>query len=315
MQFLYEVSPILSRETLKNLADSGVRWMQPGIEHLHNGALTALGKANRAHQNIRFLKWAREYGVFLFWNFMFFFPGEEEAWFADMAELIPLLVHLQPPMALPPLRYDRFSRYHAHPGQYGLSLQPYPAYAAVYPLATGELADLAYFFDDPERRVRLQGLYSRSPALHLLLERLGEWMWDFHKDRRSILGMRRTGPGTIHIEDTRPVARVRSMELSGIDAAVYELCDAGPTRAALAVRFREMGINPEKAEKAIANFIEAGIMIDVEGRPLSLAVTLPCREYVRPDVRPDGHWIRRKPPAPEMDPAAITAEQAYRIRL
>ncbi|MCL2010799.1 MAG: RiPP maturation radical SAM C-methyltransferase, partial [Synergistaceae bacterium] len=90
VNFMYETPATLSREQMRKLSDAGVRRIQPGIEHLHDEALAALGKPNRVFHNIRILKWAREYGMEVAWNFLYGFAGEKDAWHGEAADLMPL---------------------------------------------------------------------------------------------------------------------------------------------------------------------------------------------------------------------------------
>src|SRR5215469_24021 len=65
-----------------------------------------------------------------------------------MAELIPLLVHLTPPVACSPIRLDRFSPFFTRAEEFGLlRVRPARAYYYVFPLGKRDLTKLAYFFD------------------------------------------------------------------------------------------------------------------------------------------------------------------------
>jgi magnesium-protoporphyrin IX monomethyl ester (oxidative) cyclase len=197
---------------LEALSDAGVRWIQPGIENLHDGCLAALGKGSRAYQNVRFLKLAREYGIALVWNFLYHFPGEEDAWHREIADLIPLIVHLQPP-TFPgtPVRFDRFSRYYSDPEAYGLELKPLSSYEFVYPLDREKLSRLVYFFE--RERESLPETF--SPEMRLTLQKLHEWRYLFPSSvfesraaehKLPMLGQTRREQGCLTIQDSRPCA-------------------------------------------------------------------------------------------------------------
>src|SRR5205807_6919523 len=123
-QLFYEIKANLSRKHVQALVSSCVTWVQPGIESLHSDALALMDKGVRAWQNIQLLKWARELGLRLSWSLLWGFPGERDDWYADVARFIPLLEHLQAPMGLARLRYDRYSVYHQQARQRGLVLLP-----------------------------------------------------------------------------------------------------------------------------------------------------------------------------------------------
>jgi hypothetical protein len=82
-----------------------------------------------------------------------------------MAELVPLLTHLQPPAACSPVRLDRFSAFFAQAKHLGLSrVRPAPAYYYVFPLRRKELARLAYFCDFDYAMAGAPGLHKWDSA-------------------------------------------------------------------------------------------------------------------------------------------------------
>ena len=104
-------------------------------------------KGVTALQNVRLLKWCAEYGIHVFWNVIYGFPGEPPEEYARLAGLVPSLTHLAPP-TLCRLAIHRFSPYHDRPAEFGLEvLGPLPWYRLVYPVDDATLADLAYNFD------------------------------------------------------------------------------------------------------------------------------------------------------------------------
>jgi magnesium-protoporphyrin IX monomethyl ester (oxidative) cyclase len=308
--FLYEVSPTLSRAQAEALSDAGVRWIQPGIENLHDGCLAALGKGSKAYQNVRFLKLAREYGIALVWNFLYRFPGEEDAWYGEIADLIPLITHLQPPMSPgTPVRYDRFSRYHSDPGAYGLELEVLSSYEFVYPLDREKLSRLVYFFEDK----REDPLGTLSPGMALALKKLYEWRFLFPpsafeskaaEQKPPMLGQTRLKSGGLTIRDSRPCALAPAYELSGAEAAIYEACDSGLTRKELTA----LGFPEEILGRILDGLIRSHLMIELSSRYLSLAVNLPCRGYPSVDSRPGGNWIR-----PPVKPGGMNFAEAYGV--
>ena len=118
-------------------------------------------------QNVQLLKWCKELGITPLWNYIYGFPGEDAAAYDQIAGKIWSLGHLDPPMGIGRLRFDRFSPYVSDPEQFGVTgLAPYPAYGYLYPkLSERILSDLAYYFtgefsgfrDVPRYTKRLQG--------------------------------------------------------------------------------------------------------------------------------------------------------------
>ena len=167
----YETKSNLKRSQVQLLARSGVRWVQPGIESLHDRVLELMDKGSTALMNVQLLRNAREVGMRLSWNFLSGFPGEDPSWSQEMAAWLPLIVHLQPPSGNSRVRYDRFSPYHNQPERYGIEYQPCAAYARVYALPEKELNELAYFFDDRDSSLR----QLEEPGFQELHQRVQQW--------------------------------------------------------------------------------------------------------------------------------------------
>jgi magnesium-protoporphyrin IX monomethyl ester (oxidative) cyclase len=122
MAIFYEVKADLSESDLAVLADSGVKFVQPGIESLATSTLKLMKKGTTAFQNLRLLKLCSTYGIHPLWNLLVGFPGEGEDVYRRYVDLLPLIVHLQPPTGVYPVRFDRFSPYYNQRQSYGLDL-------------------------------------------------------------------------------------------------------------------------------------------------------------------------------------------------
>jgi ribosomal peptide maturation radical SAM protein 1 len=143
----YEQKSNLSLARLVALKEAGVGVMQPGIESLSSAVLKRMDKGVTAVQNLALLRYARAADVALNWSLLYGFPGDKVSEYERMLELLPLLVHLNPPVALCPLNIDRFSPYFKDPLKYGLAqMQPWQGYASVLPDGA-DVAKVAYHFD------------------------------------------------------------------------------------------------------------------------------------------------------------------------
>ena len=71
----YEVKPNLRRPQLETLAAAGARWLQPGIESLHDEVLKLLDKGVSALNNVQLLKWGLELGIRLEYYILYGAPG------------------------------------------------------------------------------------------------------------------------------------------------------------------------------------------------------------------------------------------------
>ena len=148
MEIFYEVKADLSEEDIATLAKANVKLIQPGIESLATSTLKLMKKGTTAFQNLNFLKMCSRYGIKPYWNLLIGFPGEGAEVYRRYLEVIPSLVHLEPPSGVFPVRFDRFSPYFNQAQSYGLDLHPMDFYSFIYPFGAEDLKDLAYFFAD-----------------------------------------------------------------------------------------------------------------------------------------------------------------------
>ncbi len=244
-RLFYETKSNLKREQVELLARAGVLWIQPGIESMHDDILRLMDKGSNALMNVQLLKWAREFGVRVVWNFLACFPGEKDEWYSEMAEWLPLLEHLQPPSGLAPIRYDRFSPYHSRPQDYGIQIRPGWAYRHVYPLPPEELENLAYFFEDTEPVRSLE-----TPGRQALIARLKAWKERFWSGLPPILSL-----GDGDILDTRKCATQRRHVLSQRERELLEDCD-----------------NPRKRTDEHQSLIDKKLVLALGDRCLALPV-------------------------------------------
>lgn len=142
----YETKADISEQDISHFRSSGVRFIQPGIESLSNPVLKLMRKGTSLAINLQCLRLCREYGVRPAWAILTGFPGEEENWYKETENLLPMLFHLRPPNGFIPIRYDRFSPYHDKQEEWGLKLEPFEAYLHVYPDYQGQHDDITYFF-------------------------------------------------------------------------------------------------------------------------------------------------------------------------
>lgn len=273
----YEVKSNLQRRHVKELREAGVIWVQTGIESLHSEALKLMNKGCKAWHNIQFLKWCREFGVRVHWNMLYDFPGELDEWYREIAEYVPLLTHLQPPLKLVPLEFCRYSVYHENQDQYGLNLQASEAYIYVYPLSREQLKEQVYFFEDAERarieRNPILAYLTERKALKVLRKEFHLWLnefWSYH----ATLGMTIT-PTDVTIHDTRSVAAACTHRLVGLHRDVYVAADGAPRKERLLERFRDEGAARDQMEVVIAEFVERKLAVEIDGRVIALAVREP----------------------------------------
>lgn len=321
--FLYEIKSNLRREQVAMLSAAGVRWVQPGIENLEDGVLKAIRKGNTCCQNVQLLKWAREYGVFVIWNYLCDIPGEEDEWHSRVVDLIPLLVHLQPPSSPgSPLRFDRFSVYHEHPDEHGLVLTPAWTYSYIYPVSDAEIGKLAYFFDNKRPEIVNGG--KNRPVWGQMYDRLTEWrnlhyklqeddVWADVSTATPLLSVSPGDSGALVIEDTRPCAVRRRTEVRGLRARVFEICDEGRTMSAILTECQHTGFPDATAaevEQIVQEFVNDKTIAFVSARYLNLAVRSPITPYLPMTLFPGGRVLLKRAPAPKK-PQELTVADMF----
>lgn len=291
-ELFFETSANIRREDLRLLADAGVRWLQPGIEHLDTGVLRRLRKSTTAARNLEMLKWSREFGIHLLWLFLYNVPGVDDEVYLRQAEWLPCIYHLQPPFALTPIDFTRFSPYYDRPSDHGLKLAPELSYRWIYPLAEEDLARLAFFFDEPDnpRRqvVRRDNLDALPPGARALHKCFAAWRqeWDRYVNApigggilQSLLNVRDDGQKLI-VVDTRPCRADSRHVWEGLARDVYRACDRALAPSALLRALsaeRGAPVEWEEVQPILAEFRCRRLILEIDGCWLALAVRQPMR--------------------------------------
>jgi len=286
----YETKSNLKKEHIAQLAEAGVKWIQPGFESLNDEFLKLVAKGATAIQNISALKWSLNFGVRVSWNLLCGAPQEKAHWYEEMAEILPLIMHLQAPYhELVKIRYPRFSPYFKDPEKYGLTLEPLPSYQYIYPLTGQNLANLVYFFD--EELENKTGIFNftvgniHQAAEHKLLqEQVTQWTEQWSSNSIPLLYMSDQGENIVVI-DTRKVATSFTHKISGLAAAIYRLCEEPISRSRLASKLKELALpcDETKVDNALETLINSKLLLSLSHCYLALA--LKGQAPALPDVK------------------------------
>ncbi len=292
-KLFYEIRSDLSKKQIASLRAAGVVICQPGIESLHSEALRAMKKGVTSWQNIQTLKWCRQYGIKAKWSIIHDLPGDQDHWYREMAELVPLLAHLSEPMGMLEVQYQRYSHYFDHADEYGLKLEPLSLDSLIYPLSEEVIKNLSYTLDD-----RFSAGVRDNPGLAILFARPGlrnlkkaviRWMMGADNRNGPMLSMK-VADDKIVISDSRSVATASSFQLDGAEREIYLLCDEARPEEQVRRLLLDKGYNEQTVDTGIHSLLEKKVMLRVDRRLLALALEEPVLEYISPDQNPMG-WV------------------------
>lgn len=271
LNFVYEMKTNLTRRQVAELIEAGLGAAQLGIETFSTPILRQIRKGATAVHNLQALKWFSEAGIEVKWNLLYGFPGEDPAEYARLAELLPLLVHLHPPLAVGRVRLDRFSPYFEDPAAWGMAHpRPHRAFPFVYPFPPESLARLAYYFEFDYADGR-NVLHYAAPVL------AAAEAWQRLRGTVALRQFDRED-GVLIITDTRPCATAWQHRLTGLDRALYLWCDAGKTidqLCTLAANTFLPGWGTADAaavERSLNRLLADRLMVRLDHRFVSLAV-------------------------------------------
>lgn len=299
----YETKANLKRGHVEKLAKAGIKWIQPGIEGLHDDFLKVIKKGTTAIQNLAALKWCRSYGIRVTWNLLCDAPFEQAQWYDEMAEWLPLVSHFHPPFdQMAKICYHRFSPYFNNPEQFGLTIEPTKSYKYVYPLPKNKLFNIAYFFIKQTNET--QGMYtlnftfkSETSAHEKVQNILNDWSDSWLEGALPMLFMVDHGEQII-IMDTRKVATNFTHILTGLTATIYRMISEPTPKARLLVKlaehyqaaeetFTEEGLE-EALEESIDFLIKNHLMIHLSKCYMSLAFVGESTEMLENQDAPSG---------------------------
>lgn len=268
LRLFYETKANLKREQVALCREAGVLDIQPGIESFSTPVLKLMRKGTTGLQNVQLLKWCRHYGLRVHWNYLWGFPGERPADYANQDGLVRSIFHLTPPGGWGPVRFDRFSPYFSDPEAHGIrGLRPYPSYGYVYPRWPAEtLRDIAYYF------VSDSAFDEALPVHRRLLETIERWT---REGARSALFCIELGNRSL-VLDTRPDAAVQTCVLGPVDAAALRHCDRIRSERSVLAHCAEPPLSspPEATSARLAALLERRLLLEEDGRYLSVVLSV-----------------------------------------
>jgi ribosomal peptide maturation radical SAM protein 1 len=261
----YELKANLTAEQVGVLAASGVRHVQPGVESFVDDVLDRMDKGVRAVHNVRTMRDFQSAGLTVTWNWLYGFPGEQEAAYAPVLAQLPALVHLQPPSSTARIEMDRFSPYFENPALGFPERTPAEPYRYVYDLSEQQLQDMVYLFDTPPRGLTEEQAAPLQQAVETWIRHYpASSLRQVAADGIIVIRDRRAGwPAADHLlEAPRELAAWRELEHGRSPAALLRRL-AGADRA----------WDPGELMHWLYELRERGLAFTEGGRWVSLATT------------------------------------------
>lgn len=270
--FFYEMKANLTREQLWKLARGGVRHVQPGIESLSTPLLGIMKKGTTKLLNVRFLKWARYYGITAHWNIIVGFPEEHTDYYDEQSTLIPQLSHLQPPSSSGRLLLEKFGPYILQKHPWFQHCRPLASYRHLFPESIFDVDRIALYFEArPQYRDGIEEAWARLESA------ISGWQASWEGTTKPMLAYER-GSDWSRVVDTRTPKHPREHCLNHLETAVLEACgDTAVTAAHVArnVADREtIDVDPAAVEEICKDLLSRRLLVEEDGRYLSLPLPM-----------------------------------------
>ncbi|HSA62692.1 MAG TPA: RiPP maturation radical SAM C-methyltransferase [Nitrospiraceae bacterium] len=264
-----ETKSNLHKNQIRTLAVGGVKCMQPGLESLSLNQLRAMDKGVTPMQNIICLKWSFYYHVTVSWNILLGFPGETNEDYRRQIDLIPSLVHLQPPEATGRFWLERFSPYYTRPSEFGVRITgPGLAYEYVYDGRQVDLMKIAYDFE-----YELENWPVDPHVFQELVAAIEGWQRLHASQDRPFLYYSKALDYVTIYDGRNPKAPIRQ-RYDGLAALVIEVCNE-TAKSAEQIQASVAG-RPENGLEALASVLEnltaRKILYEERGKYFTLAI-------------------------------------------
>lgn len=264
-----ETKSNLHKNQIRTLATGGVKCMQPGLESLSLNQLKAMDKGVTPMQNIVCLKWSFYYHVTVSWNILLGFPGETSEDYRRQIELIPSLLHLQPPEATGKFWLERFSPYFARPHEYGVRLTgPGMAYEYIYDAKQVDLKKIAYDFE-----YELEQWPVDPHVYQELIATVENWQRLHKSDDRPFLYYSKALDYVTVYDGRNPKAPIRR-RYDGLAAVVIEMCNETPKSVdqILTVLAGKMETDEGALNPILSDLTAGRVLYEERGKYFTLAI-------------------------------------------
>jgi len=220
-------------------------------------------------QNIICLKWSLYYRVTVLWNILLGFPGETNEDYLRQIDLIPSLLHLQPPEASGKFWLQRFSPYFTRPHEYGVRITgPGMAYEYVYDARQVGLQKIAYDFE-----YELDN-WPVDPHLYQELVTAIECWQRLHQSADRPFLYYSKAPNFVTVYDGRNSKEPVRRRYEGLAASVIEICNES-AKSMEQIRTAAVGrveVTDEQLQSALSDLTTARILYEERDKYFTLAI-------------------------------------------
>ncbi|HAN18338.1 MAG: hypothetical protein A2X13_04435 [Bacteroidetes bacterium GWC2_33_15] len=273
--FFYETKSNLNESHIREMKDAGITWVQPGIESLNTKILKLMNKGVMAWQNIKTLKLARSYGIRLSWNFLWGFPKEDDKWYEEVSEWLPLIEHLQPPSSFLQIRIHRHSTYFNNKEDYNLNLKYLPAFKYVFGLDEVSLIDASYTFKpegwaDPVWDFN-DNQYKERPSTSKVGKLIIDWQRSFMKFQLPVLSISEKNE-KIEVLDTRKCSYEIQYKIQDLEKDVYISCERMDFKKNIYSEFINKGIDLLEIDLIVETLKKKKLILEIDDRLIALGL-------------------------------------------
>ena len=266
LRLFCEIKSSVSEEEIVRLTKAGFYWVQAGIESFSDRILKLMNKGVTAIRQVQTMKHCRAHNVAVMWYVLVGTPGETEEMCEEVNEVLPKIMHLDPPGTVAHVMYLRHSDYMENPGDDVPALRPDRGYDYVYPNESFIRKTAHLFAPADEDELRKYYDYRRiGPAYERLYDLTEIW-----RSEPCVLFMKDKGD-VIKIMDTRMIADQLFSHFDGVDADVLRLCRNVRNEEGLIHDL--MGKYSEKETRdSLVRLTDQSLLLKIGGEYLTLAV-------------------------------------------
>ncbi|MCT4565117.1 MAG: RiPP maturation radical SAM C-methyltransferase [Maledivibacter sp.] len=258
IRLFYEVKANMPLEHLIKLKDAGAYQLQPGIEGLSSSLLKRMSKGTSTKLNIMFLKNALSLNMATSWNLLYGFPGDIYAEYEETLKLLPLIVHLEPPIVFTNISLQRFSKYFEQNDKFGITnLTPISCYKNFLP-KNADANKLAYDFNGDYEYFS----HDNEPVIIQIKSIIKKWQKKWAGNTIPKLHISKASQNNYLLMDTRGLSGTKSVQILSYKQALAALKD------------RPLG-QVENLEEEIEWAIKQNLIVELDGWYVSLITAEP----------------------------------------